>query len=188
MKKPLAAFLGLLFASNCWAQSSPATDYSYQNQEYPAYPEYYSTTFQDEGFGAMDENGVSIEKDITLSKSLASPSHVMALGQEHSSKAVVVINKTSNIRTKMYYWTDAKGVVHYSDSASAAPKGAKSKMVVAVRPRHITPPMDIEPATPSPLPASNSIPLPPPSDAAPPPTGLPPSQLPPIPPSFSSGY
>ena len=179
MKKILFASL-ILFTGQAYAQS----------QE-----NYYSSTFQSTDYGSMDASGRSNEKAKTLQNNHESRS------SSARPPSTVISTKESgggSIRTKMYYWTDARGIKHYSDSASKAPKGAQSKILVTARPSY-TPPVDTSTSFVSGpleapvqgqggqlLPMPSSSPPPPPAPPAGtsslPPTSMPPTSLPPIPP------
>ena len=135
-----------------------------------------SPSFQAKDFGAIDASGLSAERFQGVLDTVVS--------QQPSAKVVAsdnlsIINHTlPTTKTKIFVWTDSRGVKHYSDSAATAPKTAKAKVVVTVQPPY-TPPESLlyhaEEAPPTTTSSSET-------DTAAPPMIIPPSQLPPIPP------
>lgn len=174
MKKnllPTSLFLAMMAASPlAFAQTANSDD---------RYGDYYSSTFQETDFGRMDENGVSIEKNLASEQSQNAQTST-TVEEIKSSKNITVVNKTSNIKTTMYYWTDDRGIKHFSDSARGAPKGAKTLVVMASKPKYAPPANEINYNEETIDGNQRRIPLNPTS--APPPQSLPPSSLPPLPP------
>lgn len=154
-------------------------------QQHPT-PLVYSSTFQSTDYGAIDANGLSAERfqGNVATTTLTAPSDQVSPHNHPKTEGVSIINRNlPSTRTKLYVWKDARGVTHYSDRASSAPKTAQTKVVVTVQPPH-TPPLRLY----KPIPQNEGDPIPqgpqPEIDGhiAPPPTSLPPSSLPPIPP------
>ena len=149
-------------------------------------PLVYSSTFQSTDYGAIDANGLSAERfqGSVAATTLTAPSDQASSHNNPKPEGVSIINgRLPSTRTKLYVWKDARGVTHYSDRASSAPKTAQTKVVVTVQPPY-TPPLRLyKPAKHS---EGDPIPQGPQSEIdghiASPPTSLPPSALPPIPP------
>lgn len=138
----------------------------------------YASTFQHTDVGVIKEDGTSGEKESVLrALAQAQPSTPPATPTA-PVKTISVVNQSSTTKTRMYVWVDARGVKHYSDSPSHAPKGTKARVVVTHKPAYTPPPQTSSPSVPS------DLPIPPqgPSGAAQPPTSLPPTSLPPLPP------
>lgn len=94
---------------------------------------------------------------------------MMLCGPAYAERVVVGANAQHD-RTVVYSWVDAEGNRHFTDDQRKAAKGSSKRVVHTPRPAY-TPVRFVNPELP-----------PAPVGSIPPPTSLPPSTLPPLPP------